>query len=342
MGCIDLWARMASIAPGLFNRLLHAPPLAAIAKSIAGLAPQRDLPPFARRSFQRWHRRGHERTDRSGEWVVLWPDTFTNFFHPEVGHAAVEVLEHAGLNVWVPPQSVCCGRPLYDFGMLDRAKRLLRETLGVLRPALRLGAPVIVLEPSCAAVFRDELQSLFPDDRDARLLGAQTRLFSDFVSDKLADLAPQQLGRRALFHGHCHQKALFGVGGSEKLLERLGVEHEVLDAGCCGLAGSFGYEAEHYEVSMKAGERVLLPRVREADGDTFIVADGFSCRSQIAHGAGRRALHTAEVAKLALGEIPSPSRGRVRERVPRFFAASALALVATYALAKFLRRRIAH
>jgi Fe-S oxidoreductase len=245
--------------------------------------------------------------------VLLWPDTFTNHFHPEVGEAAVEVLEALGYEVAVPAAALCCGRPLYDFGMLRVAKRLLRRALVELREEIRAGTPVVVLEPSCAAVFRDELVNLLPHDEDARRLAKQTVLLPDLLArdgtaprnvipSAARDLGGGLRGRKALLHGHCHQKAILGgTAADEAVLARLGVDLEVLDAGCCGMAGSFGFEAgERYEVSMRCGERVLLPAVRAAAGDTLLIADGFSCREQIAQATGRRALHLAQVLQMAL------------------------------------------
>jgi len=233
--------------------------------------------------------------------VVLWPDTFTNLFCPEVGQAAVEVLEAAGLAVELPSRPVCCGRPLYDFGMLTLAKRTLRQTLDVLDEVITAGVPLLVLEPSCAAVFRDELRKLLPGDEHARRLVAQTFTLDELLDRYLPEFDLPQLPGNALMHGHCHHEAIMGVHGEQALLERLGLSLELSGAGCCGLAGSFGYEAgDPYRVSMRAGERVLLPAVRGTDQDTLIVADGFSCRTQIEHGTGRRALHTAQILQLAL------------------------------------------
>jgi Fe-S oxidoreductase len=229
---------------------------------------------------------------------VLWPDTFTNLFDPEVGKAAVEVLDAAGFALELPPAGLCCGRPLYDFGMLGMAKRALRRLLDALSEPIAVGVPVVVLEPSCASVLRDELHKLMPEDERAQRLVKQTVLLDELLDRH--DWDPPQLARKALLHGHCHQKALMGIDGERDLLARAGVEVEVLNAGCCGMAGSFGYlEGDPYEVSVRAGERVLLPAVRSAPEDTVVVADGFSCRTQIKTGTGRRALHTAQV--LALG-----------------------------------------
>jgi len=237
--------------------------------------------------------------------VILWADTFTNYLAPEVGIAAVEALEDAGLRVVVPHGHLCCGRPLYDYGMLDLAEAYLRKVLSALSDEIRSGTPVVGVEPSCVAVFKDELLKLWPMDQDARRLAEQTHHFSDFLVSCADGWEPPELHRKALLHGHCHQQATGGTGPETKLLERMGLEVEGLDAGCCGMAGGWGYEERHYDVSIACAERALLPKVRKAAPDTLIVADGFSCRSQIeqAH-TGRRALHAAQVLALARDHGP--------------------------------------
>jgi Fe-S oxidoreductase len=220
--------------------------------------------------------------------------------HPAPLQAAVEVLEAAGYQVVVPEQALCCGRPLYDFGMLDTAKRLLRQILNSLEQEINAGTPIVGLEPSCVAVFRDELTNLFPHDERARRLKKQTFVLSEFLERKAKHFQPPQLQRRAVVHMHCHHKAILRTGPEEAVLKKLGLDYKVLDSGCCGMAGSFGFEKDHYEVSIASGERVLLPAVREADQGALIIADGFSCREQIAQTTDRRALHLAEVIQLAL------------------------------------------
>jgi FAD/FMN-containing dehydrogenase/Fe-S oxidoreductase len=296
LGLFPLWARLASRAPRLANALTRR---GRLLKRAGGLAPERELPAFAGETFRRWFAR---RTPRSGDGkrVLLWPDTFTNYLEPEVGKAAVDVLEAAGYRVELPAQALCCGRPLYDYGMLTRAKRQLRQVVDALRPALRDGVPVVGLEPSCLAVFRDELVNLLPDDADAQRLARQAFFLSEFLVRE--GFEPPPLDLKAVLHGHCHHKAIAKTTNEEQLLTALGLDFEILDSGCCGLAGSFGYEAEHYDISMQIGERVLLPAARAAPEDMLLIADGFSCRQQIAHGTGRRALHVAEVLQLALRE----------------------------------------
>jgi FAD/FMN-containing dehydrogenase/Fe-S oxidoreductase len=317
MGLIHLWARLAALAPGLANLVGRTPGLAAVARWLGGIDPRRTLPAFAPETFKTWFRR---RTPRNPGMppVVLWPDTFTNHFHPEAGKAAVEVLEAAGFRVTVPDQPLCCGRPLYDFGMLHTAKAQLREILDALRPEIRAGVPVVGLEPSCVAVFRDELGNLFPDDEDARRLGRQAFALSEFLAREAKDFRPQ-LRRKVLLHGHCHHKAILDFDSERAVLGWLGAKVEAPDSGCCGMAGSFGFEQGNYEVSVACGERVLLPAVRNADPDALIIADGFSCREQIAQHTGRRAVHLAEAIRLALGppaELDAPRRTGFVSRHP--------------------------
>ncbi len=302
LGLIDRWARLASRLPLVANAVTQTPGLRALAKAVAGIAPERKLPAFARQSFQQWFRQRGPR-NVGHEQVILWPDTFNNYFHPETAQAAVEVLEAAGYQVEVPQAALCCGRPLYDYGMLDLAKRYLGRILETLRPQIRAGIPIVALEPSCAAVFRDELYNLFPNDEDAKRLNQQVLLLSEFLQKRARNYELPRLPLKAIVHGHCHHKAIMGMGDETAVLNRLGLDFQVLDAGCCGMAGSFGFErGERYEVSVKAGERGLLPAVRKAPKETLILTDGFSCREQIAQGSDREALHLAQVLQMALRE----------------------------------------
>jgi FAD/FMN-containing dehydrogenase/Fe-S oxidoreductase len=312
-GLVDQAARVASRAPGIVNFLTRTPPLSRIAKLAADVSPRREIPAFAPTTLQRWFRERGGSQNEAGAKILLWPDTFTNYFHPEVGIAAVEVLERAGYCVEVPETHVCCGRPLYDFGMLDLARRYLVRTLDLLRADVRAGIPVVGLEPSCLATFKDELPKILPHDEDAIRLSKQAFHFAQFLERE--GFEPPPLMRKALLHGHCHHKATGGFDGEQKLLERMGVEVDAPDSGCCGMAGSFGFIADHYDLSMACGERVLLPAVREAAPDTIVVADGFSCRTQIEQGrTGRRALHVAEVLKLAYDHGAGGPAGRYPER----------------------------
>jgi Fe-S oxidoreductase len=232
--------------------------------------------------------------------VILWADTFNNYYRPEVSRAALEVLIHAGFMVRVSQDHFCCGRPLYDFGMLDKAKGYLERILQGLGPQIDAGLPIVVLEPSCASVFRDELRNLFPGDTRADRLCRQTFLLSEFLEHHAPGYQPPQLNRKAILHGHCHHKALMTMSAEESLLRKMGSALESLDAGCCGMAGPFGFEKEKFAVSQAIGERALLPAVRRAETDTLIVSDGFSCGEQIFQSTGRRAIHLAEAIQLAL------------------------------------------
>jgi FAD/FMN-containing dehydrogenase/Fe-S oxidoreductase len=302
LGLIDKWARLAAHAPRLANAITHAPGLRALVKVTGGVAQDRDVPRFASQTFHEWFT-SHPVRHPDGPAVLLWPDTFTNHFSPDVGRDAVDVLEAAGFHVLVPRRGLCCGRPLYDYGMLKMARRDLKRTLRALGPQLRAGVPVVGLEPSCAAVFRDELANLFPNDPDAHRLHAQTFTLSEFLTKRAADWPLPRLERKALVQPHCHHNAVMGFDDERYVLDAMGLDVEMADAGCCGMAGSFGYEAgQKYEVSVAAGERVLLPRVRAADADTLILADGFSCQSQIAANSDRQGLHLAQVLAMAIRE----------------------------------------
>jgi Fe-S oxidoreductase len=230
----------------------------------------------------------------------LWADTFNNYFHPNTSKAALEVLQSAGFNVIVPQIHLCCGRPLYDFGLLDQAKEYLERILGVLTPQIGAGVPMVVLEPSCASVFRDELRNLFPHDVRAIKLRSQTFLLSEFLERHAPGYTPPQLSAKVLLHGHCHHKSIMGIGDEESLLRKTGVDLQSIDSGCCGMAGPFGFEKDKYEVSQAVGERVLLPAVRNTPENALIVSDGFSCREQILQATGRRALHLAEALQLGM------------------------------------------
>jgi FAD/FMN-containing dehydrogenase/Fe-S oxidoreductase len=304
LGLLPWWGQIAARTPRLANALSHAPGLAPAGKRMLGIAEERDAPRFARQTFRDWFGKRPRTASEARQRVVLWPDTFTDLFEPDAGKAAVGVLEAAGFAVEIPQKRVCCGRPLYDFGMLSLARRTLESTLEVLSEPIEAGVPVLVLEPSCASVFRDELRKLLPHDEHARRLVAQTVVLEELLDRYAPDWNPPPVAGKALVHGHCHQKAVIRGTQGRDLLRRAGVDAEMTNAGCCGLAGSFGYHAgEQYEVSMRIGEQFLLPQVRSAAAGTVLVADGFSCRTQIAAGSGRRALHTAEVLAQGLQAI---------------------------------------
>ena len=318
---IDRWAKRASAAPALANLGARAPGV----RTLLGIAPQRRLPRFASQSFVAWaarngvptlgerggRRQAHSRggrlqadsrgvrlqADRS---VILFTDTFNNYFTPATAKSALAVLQHAGLDVAIPGGHVCCGRPLYDFGLLDEARAYLRSVMQRLAPAIDAGLPIVVLEPSCASVFRDELRNLFPTDDRAARLRAQTFLLSELLERHVAHYRPPQIDASVLLHGHCHHKALMKMTDEESLLRRAGARVTAPDTGCCGMAGPFGFDAEKYAVSQAIGERVLLPAVRGASDETLIVSDGFSCREQIEQATGRSTLHLADALARAL------------------------------------------
>ncbi|MGZ3425015.1 MAG: FAD-binding and (Fe-S)-binding domain-containing protein [Polyangia bacterium] len=312
MGLIYWWARVASKLPRTANFIAHARGLSWLFKRIGGVEPKRDVPRFAVEPFKRWwRRRAPVNADRPR--VILWPDTFNNHFTPATCIAAVEVLEAAGYRVTVPQASLCCGRPLYDYGFLDRAKKLLQETLRELRDDIEDGVPLIGLEPSCVAVFRDELCNLLPNDQDALRLSKQTFLLSEFLADR-GWHPPHPLARQVIVHGHCHHKAVLKFDRQQALLDAFVGDVGVLESGCCGMAGAFGYEKEHYAVSQACGERVLLPKVREAPKEAIVLSDGFSCRGQVQQATDRTPMHFAELCKMALDEGGVPTSDAYPER----------------------------
>ncbi len=295
-GFMDRWAHLASIipgvTPGLANLAMHAPIVGGLIKQVAGIADQRHLPKFAARSFQS---AAPAKAASSMPTVLLWPDTWNNYFYPTALTAAQRVLESAGFQVEIPRGHICCGRPLYDFGLLPQARQYLEKVMTTLATQIDAETPIVVLEPSCASVFRDELRNLFPNDPRAGRLRDQVFLLSEFLVRYAPGYVPPQTPQRKLLvHGHCHHKSLMKMNDELALLRATGSEVEYLDSGCCGMAGPFGFEREKFEVSQAVGERVLLPAVRRADAATVIVTDGFSCREQIAQNSTRRAVHFAE------------------------------------------------
>ncbi|WP_217211517.1 FAD-binding and (Fe-S)-binding domain-containing protein [Streptomyces sp. AC550_RSS872] len=289
------------------NTLTHTPPLSRAAVALAGVA-DREVPLFARESLHSWFaRRASQAPSGSGErgTVLLWPDTFTSFFHPHVGQAAVELLEHAGWRVTMPTEPLCCGLTWISTGQLGIAERVLTRTVRHLAGHLRDGGLVVGLEPSCTAVFRSDAGELFPGDRDVRRLADQTVTLSELLTGHTPGYEPPQVPARtarAVAQVHCHQHAVLGWEADEKLLRRAGVDAERLDSGCCGLAGNFGFEQGHVDVSRACAERVLLPRLREEAADTVVLADGFSCRTQIHEfdSGGHEGVHLAELLASAL------------------------------------------
>ncbi|MFE5213998.1 MULTISPECIES: FAD-binding and (Fe-S)-binding domain-containing protein [unclassified Streptomyces] len=350
MGWLPLWAKLSRIAPRLVNSVLHAPGLARAGKRLAGVHGAREAPVFAAQSFlQWWRQRDTENPDPDDpRTVVLWPDTFSTYFHPSIAKSAVRVLEDAGFRVAVPTEPVCCGLTWISTGQLPVAHKVLRRTLDVLRPYLDAGTPVIGLEPSCTAVFRSDAPELMPADQDVRRLAGQVRTFAEqLVHHAPDDWRPPQPARQATVQTHCHQHAVMKFDADRELMRRAHLDADVLDKGCCGLAGNFGFERGHHEVSMAVGELGVLPAVRGAAPDSLVLADGFSCRTQIEQGGtGRRALHLAEVLALALdvnlpGDRPERLADRPAEpsRTARWATTAALAVLAAGAVGGLCRPR---
>jgi FAD/FMN-containing dehydrogenase/Fe-S oxidoreductase len=296
-GMIDQWAKIASAFPGAVNFFTQSSVFKTFSKYIAGIAPEREVPRFARKTFT-----GQKRKSAAGgKKVFLWADTFNNYFFPLTLNAAFDVLQSAGFEIITYEKPLCCGRPLYDFGMLDRAKEKLVQVMNELRQYLQQGIPIVGLEPSCVSVFRNELLNLFPNDESAGALAKNFFTLAEFIELYKKEFHFKALSNKALYHGHCHHKAVMQIEKDKWLIDNIGLECEFPDAGCCGLAGSFGFErGEKYNISIQIGERVLLPAIRKTNEDTLIIADGFSCREQIFHGTGRKALHLAEVLKMAI------------------------------------------
>ena len=339
MGWLPVLARVAGGAPRLVNAVTQAPLLSRLVTAAAGVAPQRQVPQFAPQTFQAWHRNRDRRGSGERGVVVLWPDTFSNYFQPHVAQSATRVLEDAGWRVAVPERAVCCGLTWISTGQLVTAKRVLRRTLDVLRPWLDEGALVVGLEPSCTAVFRADAAELLAGDPDVELLRGRTVTLAELLLDHTPGWRPPRLARHALVQTHCHQHAVMGFDADVRLMRLLGLDVDVLDSGCCGLAGNFGFEKGHYPVSTACGERVLFPALRSAHDDDVVVADGFSCRTQIAQGdaGGRQAVHLGEVLAAALdGDSVRPGQrpeDAYAERPTTSRMATSLALVGTAAAA---------
>ncbi|GGV76694.1 oxidoreductase [Streptomyces griseoloalbus] len=327
MGWLPVWlgwvARTRSAA--VVNGLASVGPLARAAKRLGGIAGEREIPRVAGETFTRWWRgRRVPDGDGDGTVVVLWPDTFTEHLSPSVGRAAVRVLEAAGLRVALPPTlrlagrpvgdarsrsalsllaarrgRVCCGLTYISTGQLDRARAVLRRTLDLLEPVLATDAPVVVLEPSCAAALRADAPELLHDDPRAARLASRVRTFAETLEQYAPDWTPPALNRPVVGQTHCHQHAVLGEAPDRRLREAAGLTGD-LSGGCCGLAGNFGFERGHYEVSAACAEDQLLPSVRNAPEDAVLVADGFSCRTQVEQLAGARGRHLAEVLAAAL------------------------------------------
>lgn len=291
LGLIGYWNRLAGIIPGIANYFTQTPGLNKIPKYLMGVALERSLPKFAPKNFYDWFSLLPDRDE--GEEVVLYPDYLNDFIYPEILTAAADILKRWGYRVVLPPSRPPALRPLIHYGMLDLAKSEIKKCLTVLHPFAIKGTPIVFLEPSELSVYRDELINLFPNDRGAHRIKELSMLLSEFMKQKRIE--PPRLSGKAVFHGHCHQKALLDVAFARDILTLMGLEYEEPQPGCCGMSGSFGLEVRSYPLSVKIGEEALLPAVRNSDRETFIVADGFSCRTQILEGTGRRALHLAEL-----------------------------------------------
>jgi Fe-S oxidoreductase len=296
MGQIQRWAKLASAAPGFANFLMRTPGLSTVAKLAGGISQARDLPAFASPTYREWHHR-HE-TPGTGERILLWPDTFNNYFRTDTAIAATQLLEGLGFHVDIPKTALCCGRPLYDWGWLDQARSLWRKTLHALRCDIEAGVTIVGLEPACVSAFRDELPALFPNDPLAARLASQTRLLSEFLCDRklAARLAPR--AGKAVVQFHCHHHAMMKTDPERNLLKDIGAEAEILSAGCCGMAGSFGFESAKYDLSLEIGQQALFPAIRNTPSRTVILANGFSCREQIEQVTARRTEHLAQFLKV--------------------------------------------
>jgi len=319
-GWIYWWSKIASKMPGVVNFLMHAPVIRNITKAITGIAQERKMPKYAERTFRNWfieRKKKHATNERitgngtqnskdktqNSKHVILWVDTFNNNFLPQTLVAGVEVLEAAGFSVTIPRKSLCCGRPLYDFGMLGTAKKMLVEIMETLHEEIKNGIPIVGLEPSCVAVFRDELHNMFPHDEQATRLSKQVFTLGEFLEKKATGFEIPELHRQAIVHGHCHHKSIMGMDCEKTILKKTKLDYNILPTTCCGMAGYFGYEkGKHYEVSIAAGEQTLLPAVRNARTDSIIIADGFSCREQIEQETDRKGMHLAQVLQMALRE----------------------------------------
>ncbi|MFC9001910.1 FAD-binding and (Fe-S)-binding domain-containing protein [Streptomyces microflavus] len=296
MGRLPRWLRLAAPFARPLNALARLRPLAALAKRLAGIAPERTIPVLAPETYSRRLRGRHGRGTHflsSDRVVHLWADTFTEYLSPQVGRAAVRVLEEAtGRTVLPPPSGVCCGLTYVSTGQLDAARRVMRRTLD--RIGLLPGHPVVVLEPSCAATLRTDLPELLPDDPRAAQLASAVRTLAQYLEEYAPDWTPPRLDRPVVGQTHCHQHAVIGDAAERRLRERMGLTGE-LSGGCCGLAGNFGFEKGHWKVSVACAEEQLLPAVRASEPGAELLADGFSCRTQLDQLAGRRARHLAEV-----------------------------------------------
>ena len=318
-GFADQLARWGSLSPSLTNAILSGPLTSPLIKHIVGVAQERQMPQLARKSYRKARVAASETSNvprsanpRNAEGpsarqrVVLWADTWNNYYHPQTLAAAESVLTQAGFQVQTTKDHICCGRALYDFGLLGTARSYLTNVLHRLAPEIDAGLPFIFLEPSCASVFKDEMLEFFPEDSRAVSLSSQVWLLADWLAAKAPDWVTGRLqGEQVILHGHCHHKAVFGGPGNEiDLLRKAGAKVDLINASCCGMAGPFGFEADKIEVSKAIANLGLLPAVESADAKTIIVADGFSCREQINQLSHREGMHFAEI----LDRQPAPAK----------------------------------
>ncbi len=342
-GYIDRLAQLgAMLSPELLNLILKVPGVGFAGKWLLGVAQERMVPEFAPVPFTHTLPRKHTGPAE----VVLWPDTFNNYFDPQAAAAAKAVLERAGFRVHVPREHVCCGRPLYDFGFLEEAKRYMLRNVERVGWAIDAGLPVVVLEPSCASVFRDDAPDLLPGNERVQRLAKQTFLLSEFLEQFAPDWQLPQWPVEAVVQGHCHHKALMKMTAEEAVLRRMGANAAVLDAGCCGMAGPFGFEADKIEVSQALANRRLVPAVQTAPAHAVILADGFSCREAIKQNSHREGIHLAELLDLASRPDRDSAPPEVLSRAPLLAARRkartrlvCTAFAVALAAAAFLRSR---
>lgn len=321
LGWLPRWARLASRFPRLSNAALAPRPAAAIARRAGGIDERRPLPEFARQSFRRWFA-GHR--PAAGQPVLLWVDTFTNAFTPEVGRAAVRVLEAAGYRVRVTRRPVCCGLTWISTGQLDGARRQLLRTLRELDDALTAGIPIVGLEPSCTAVLRGDITELLPADPRALKLPGAVKTLAELLRATEGWSPPDLSGVSGVAQPHCHHRAVLGWDEDAALLAQAGAQVKAV-GGCCGLAGNFGVERGHYDVSVAVAQTALLPAVRAAGPDAAVLTDGFSCRTQLDQLAGISGRHLAEVLAAAMEGGAPPSRlGLFRRTRPQHIVRTSL------------------
>jgi Fe-S oxidoreductase len=287
--------RLGSVFPALTNRGLRSPVIRAVLDRWLGIDRRRTLPTIALTTFQEWFKRRKKPPAGKQGTVILWDDTYLSYNEPEIGQAAVAILEAAGFEVRVIAERRCCGRPMISKGLLKEARENAQHNVSLLAPMAAAGIPIIGVEPSCVAAFRDEYPDLLRTD-EARLVARQTFFMEEFLAT-LAGKGELNLSfevgeQHILIHGHCYQKALTGTAALHTVLNQLPDSTvEEIPSGCCGMAGSFGYEREHYAISMACGEDRLFPAVRATNTTTMIVASGVSCRHQIGDGTQRTVIH---------------------------------------------------